>query len=1046
MEFVKSFKDLSKKDVSLAGGKGASLGEMTQTKIPVPAGFVILSNAFENFIAETDIGIEIDSQLDKVNHQEIHTIERASETIKALILNSKMPEKTKEEIKNSFEKLGSKYVAVRSSATAEDSASDAWAGQLESYLNATEETLLDNVQKCWASLFTPRAIFYRFEKNLHKEKVSVAVVVQKMIDSEESGIAFSVHPVTQDRNQLIIEAGFGLGEAIVSGQVTPDSYVVNKREMAILDKNINEQKKALFKRESGGNEWKVLSKEVGSKQVLSDKEVLELSKLIIRIESHYGFPVDVEFAKEKGKFYIVQSRPITTLMKEPALVGPTFLSELSSHSFQLYEVSPVIPVVSWEYSFRAHINNPYYKMVNAKTPNSIIFQDKNFQVWEELSTKIKLSNKKLINKIISDGLKVVKANESKVNNFLKSELKINDCARWIKELNNIFLDLYSTYLFFTEEYFDTKDQDLLKRLPEVRMELSIFAGKVWEAYDKILFLMEKNYPFSKEELDRCVTSEILTILSGKKIERKNLKESQLAFTVIDNKFREFFNEEAVAIEEHLHEHDPRNQQIQRSKETSLFMGKSAYPGRVVGKVIKISENQYGKYKEIFNNKKNYILVTPMTRPEIVPFIKGAKAIITDEGGITCHAAIVARELKKPCIIGAKIATQVLQDGDDVEVDANRGVVKILKRKDELLNHLEEFDLYFESVGGFNFLLVDIMRRITKNLDLMTFVIGEKVIHFNGKNLRAATSKQAIKLCSDKKKFQKSINNFAKIKIEVEKAFRELNGKEDKPQLVKKFFEVTRKADEYYGTFDFDMSVEMENSLKNQDVLKNLHTLLNLKNEVKEFVNPYFLVGDNLFRKEIKKIGKIFGVDDTEIFLYTEKEILALYNGHKVSKEELTKRKKATVVASYKGKLYSYFGDEALDILEKLRNITNSNKDSIKGEVAFRTKEKIVGRVRIFDLNFDRVMEDVKNLARELEGKNEKVILVTKATTPEMGPIFKKFSAIISEYGGISTHAAIISRELKIPCIIGAKYATTILKENDLVEVDTSNGVVKVLKT
>src|SRR3989338_3707386 len=175
----------------------------------------------------------------------MHTIENASKKINALILNAEMPEDIAGEIRKFFKKLKSKFVAVRSSATAEDSSAAAWAGQLESYLNTTKTNLLENVKKCWASLFTPRAIFYRFEKELHKQKISVAVVVQKMVESEVSGIAFSVHPVTQDRNQLIIEAGYGLGEAIVSGQITPDSYVVEKNEEIILDINVVEQNKML---------------------------------------------------------------------------------------------------------------------------------------------------------------------------------------------------------------------------------------------------------------------------------------------------------------------------------------------------------------------------------------------------------------------------------------------------------------------------------------------------------------------------------------------------------------------------------------------------------------------------------------------------------------------------------------------------------------------------------------------------------------------------------------------------------------------------------
>ena len=313
MEFARDFQKLGKNDVSIAGGKGASLGEMIQAGISVPSGFVILATAFEKFLEETDLNIEINAALNSVNHKEISTIENASEKIKALMLAAEIPKDIAGEIQKFFKKLDTKYVAVRSSATAEDGAAAAWAGQLETYLNTTEESLLENVKKCWASLFTPRAIFYRFEKNLHKQEIYVAVIVQKMVESEKSGIAFSVHPITRDRNQLIIEAGFGLGEAIVSGQITPDSYVVEKQPRRIIDINIQIKMKGLYRAENGGNEWRNIPKEQGEKQSLSEEEILKLSEMVIIMEDIFSFPCDIEWAIEKGSFYFLQSRPITTL-------------------------------------------------------------------------------------------------------------------------------------------------------------------------------------------------------------------------------------------------------------------------------------------------------------------------------------------------------------------------------------------------------------------------------------------------------------------------------------------------------------------------------------------------------------------------------------------------------------------------------------------------------------------------------------------------------------------------------------------------------------
>ncbi len=312
--YIKNFSELNKTNADIAGGKGASLGEMTQAGIPVPPGFVLLSNSFDQFLKETDLVQEIDSILEKVRHNEMHTVESASADIKALILSRQMPEDIKAEIKKYFGGLNTEFVAVRSSATAEDGQDHSWAGQLESFLNVREDDVVEKVKHCWASLFTPRAIFYRFEKGLHATKISVAVVIQKMVDSEISGIAFSVHPVTEDKNQLIIEAGFGLGEAIVSGSITPDSYVVEKEPRKILDINVATQTEALYKNPTGGNTWKNIHEPKASSQVLTEIQILEFADIILNIEKHYGFPCDIEWAFEKGQFYIVQSRPITTLL------------------------------------------------------------------------------------------------------------------------------------------------------------------------------------------------------------------------------------------------------------------------------------------------------------------------------------------------------------------------------------------------------------------------------------------------------------------------------------------------------------------------------------------------------------------------------------------------------------------------------------------------------------------------------------------------------------------------------------------------------------
>ncbi|MBP7992332.1 MAG: PEP/pyruvate-binding domain-containing protein [Candidatus Magasanikbacteria bacterium] len=307
MENLKFFADLNKNSVGEAGGKGASLGEMTNAGIPVPPGFVVLAQTFDRFIETNHLQQEITARLAEVNPADMNSIEKVSETLRNVITNAPMPTDLSEEILQAFDTLSAEFVAVRSSATAEDSSSASWAGELETYLNTTREQVLEKVRECWSSLFTPRALFYRHEKGLINSPVSVAVVIQTMVQSEISGIAFTVHPVTEDYDQMIIEAALGLGEAIVGGLVTPDSYVISKSKMTILDISVSEQTRLMEK-----NGWRDLGP-AGATQKLSGKQIIELAELCKKIENNYDFPCDIEWAFAENKFYITQSRPITTL-------------------------------------------------------------------------------------------------------------------------------------------------------------------------------------------------------------------------------------------------------------------------------------------------------------------------------------------------------------------------------------------------------------------------------------------------------------------------------------------------------------------------------------------------------------------------------------------------------------------------------------------------------------------------------------------------------------------------------------------------------------
>ncbi|MEM2174906.1 MAG: PEP/pyruvate-binding domain-containing protein, partial [Candidatus Micrarchaeia archaeon] len=275
---------------------------------------------YYEFVKENKID-ELIEKLEKIDVRDIETLRKASAELKEAILAAPMSDETYEEIVKAYEKLcklkGKEvYVAVRSSATAEDVPGHSFAGQHATFLNVKgADNVVKAVKKCWASLFEPRAIFYRVEKGFKHSRVGISAIVQTMVESEKSGVAFSVDPISQDKNKIVIEAIYGLGEAIVSGEVTPDKYILHKGLLKIIDKKISKQDKMLV-REDGGNRWEKVEKDLSDKQKVPDPLLIRLGKLVREIEKHYKFPQDVEWAIEGSEVYILQSRPITTLSKE----------------------------------------------------------------------------------------------------------------------------------------------------------------------------------------------------------------------------------------------------------------------------------------------------------------------------------------------------------------------------------------------------------------------------------------------------------------------------------------------------------------------------------------------------------------------------------------------------------------------------------------------------------------------------------------------------------------------------------------------------------
>ncbi|OGG13954.1 phosphoenolpyruvate synthase [Candidatus Gottesmanbacteria bacterium RIFCSPHIGHO2_02_FULL_39_11] len=331
MNYTLWFDQITKDDIGRVGGKGANLGEMFGAGIPVPFGFVVTAQTYFKFLESTKLRFKIKDTLKLLDHKDPRSLETISKTVQKLILSVPMPKEIAMEIMEAYMQLESRtrkksgfwegltsflkepLVAVRSSATAEDLPGASFAGQQDTYLNVKgEASLIKKVQEAWASLFTPRAVFYREEQKYDHMKVGIAVVVQLMVASEISGVMFTIDPVSSDKKTMVVEAILGLGEFIVQGIVTPDHFELNKDTLEITNRKISNQHKMLIKKGTENAEVK-LTHAQGSKQKVTDEMVQTVAKLGKRLEKHYFFPQDVEWAVEKGNVYIVQTRPITTV-------------------------------------------------------------------------------------------------------------------------------------------------------------------------------------------------------------------------------------------------------------------------------------------------------------------------------------------------------------------------------------------------------------------------------------------------------------------------------------------------------------------------------------------------------------------------------------------------------------------------------------------------------------------------------------------------------------------------------------------------------------
>lgn len=309
------FEKISKENANIVGNKADNLGEMIRVGLPVPDGFCVTSFAFDLFISKIGISNIIRKELQNLNMDNSKEVNQISHKIKKQIMSAQMPAELENQIIKNYEELANGeniFVAVRASAANEKIKNASFAGQQVTYLNISQkEKLLKAIKNCFASLFEPRAIFYRIQNNFKHSEIKIAVLVQKMVQADISGVMFTADPIIGDLDKIVIEAGYGLGEAVVSGLINPDHYEILKSKNKIISKKIEDQNWQIIKNDIGKNIHQKLSDKIGKKQKLSNSQILKLSNLGKEIEKYYNFPQNIEWAIEKNKIYIIQADPIT---------------------------------------------------------------------------------------------------------------------------------------------------------------------------------------------------------------------------------------------------------------------------------------------------------------------------------------------------------------------------------------------------------------------------------------------------------------------------------------------------------------------------------------------------------------------------------------------------------------------------------------------------------------------------------------------------------------------------------------------------------------
>lgn len=1123
------------------GGKAANLAQILRLGLPVPDGFAVSLKAFDK--GDLTSGAEKD--------------------IIKFILKDKL-------------------YAVRSSATSEDSEGASWAGQFETFLNTKPEDVIAKVQECHGSI-KDRARAYS-----ELDSFDVAVVIQEMVPSEVSGVLFTVNPVTGRRDELMIEAIYGLGELIVQGTVTPESVVVSRSNGKVISSSDNQQTKKLIYQD-GENIEVSLSKTEAGQKILTEGRVEKLVELATKIEDHYGTPQDIEWAIADGKIYIVQTRPITTLanvvdlpdffksciktIARPATLQRDELFRVTSNSLATVGVVTLplggqnrayyleasgskkiaqscLANVNDQTKLAAHIEDyvelkqqassvceltdkdpanykevwsqyqnflanlsqflytgvaidvalyPAFKEVVSEQSNpsdvqrilDVVATPKDLHDYQKLRLeicKLKLlesTDSKNIDRIVSI---YEHTNEySFVEQLIDSDFVASELSKLTKETAQVEIEEIEESIDNSVGFLEEKLSEplltqalLIKEYALLRTDridqLKKVQTKLRATFDSLAkeFTKSDGQEWAKDHIANLLNTELEDYISKGEIPSlkevsKRLDQSYLYYyednranVVTDPKFIQ----EAVAVVA----------KQQDSLEGSLISsGTTAFPGEVTGRVVRIESKD-----DLVKVQEGDIIIAHVTMPDYTPAMKVAAGFITAEGGVTSHAAIVARELSKPCIVGADNCMEVLSDGDYILLDSRNQLVKYAEKIGHNLGDPSELFYWGPSranpiyMSDFMAAAEEFFTNMANDPDmpnppktLVLFHEGKMVWLNNAQDFVDFTEGCFNKYFSQ----NRFVDDSTHWRMDVARLNKAESGVHDlvhawrytlfaefslygaEPainKLLERFDAKTKQ--EIWGAFTLPSKPTFLNAID-----KELHH----SGDPKALADKYPWIEDGYsgvnggaagyFEKRLKivkdspqiDVSPVDRADLTKKYSLTDQEVSALDLARLLA--EFMDDRKAwmmqtrSYIKNSAGLIedgWFFSGEGNIQLLGR-----TETEELWERYIDFKTSTMAVSGVVASNGGKHFVNGEVRVIMGPTDNVEDDMILVVPATSPSYVPLMRKARALITDHGGMMSHAAIVGREFNLPCIVGTKQATKILKDGDKVVLDLVKGEV-----